>query len=370
MNKKTCGRLCSVATAALLMSALVITGCSGQSGSSESGGQQASQNYEFTLGHLNSTSHVLAFVAQEEGLFAEEGVSATLTQLDSSADLVSGLESNKLDAAFIGSVPTLVNQASGHDISIFGGAMTNGHGYVIKSKYTEGLDSWDVSILKGKTVAVPRTTIQELELYEILKEHGLSYGEGDDADVKIVYFESQKDAYNAFASDEIDAVSTYSPYTSIAVADGNSVVYTCSHEDIFKDQPCCRQVALTDNLASEPEKYEAFERALIKAYAFYKANKEQTVKDVKTYIDIPEDEIAYELYEPDYADSNPDPAKVATTKLKDDTVEFGYIEKDFDLDSLYNIDIYKRALDAVAAEDPDNEYYKQLEEGYEKANVS
>lgn len=356
--------LAAIAAAGALAASLALAGCA----DAESGANAAAQGdttWEFNLGHLNSTAHVLGFVALEEGFFAEEGLNATTTQFSSQSELVSGLEAGKLDAAFLGSVPTLANQASGHDISIFGGAMSNGHGYVIDSKYTEGLDHWDVTILKGRTVAVPRTTIQELELYEILSEYGLTYGEGDDTDVKIVYFESQKDAYNALASDEIDAVSTYSPYTSIAVADGYSVVYSCSDVDIFKNQPCCRQVALTDALQADPEKYEAFERALIKAYNFFQTNREQTIQDVKKHIDIPEDQIEYELYTPNYAESNPDPDKQATETLKARAVEFGYIE-DFDLGPLYNTDIYRNALAAVIAENPDNTIYQGLQEHFDQ----
>lgn len=322
---------------------------------------QEQAGYQVTIGHLNSTAHLLAFVANEEGFFSDEGIDATLAQFDSSAELVAGLESEKLQVALIGSVPTLVNQASGHDISVFGGAMTNGHGYVIKSKYTDGLDKWDPTILKGKNVAVPRTTIQELELYEICKKYGLTYGEGDGYDVNITYFESQKDAYNALANDSIDAVSTYSPYTSIAVAEGHSIVYNCYEEDIFENQPCCRQVALTSALEANPDLYTAVERALIKAYAFYKddANREKVIADVKTYIDIPENEIEYEVFTPGYCDSNPDPDKQATSKLKDEAVDFGYLE-DFDLDAHYNTSVYDDALASLEKEEPSSSFYADL----------
>lgn len=356
------GAVALVAFCALALAG--ISGCSSSSSSSNAGSGSAgsaSQTYEVNIGHLNSTAHLLAFVAQEEGFFAEEGVNAKLTQFSSASELVSGLESEKLQVAFIGSVPTLVNASNGHDISVFGGAMTNGHGYVIKSKYTEGLSSWDPTILKGKNVAVPRTSVQELELYQICSKYGMTYGEGDGYDVRITYFESQKDAYNAFSSAEIDAVSTYSPYTSIAVADGASIVYKCYEEDIFENQPCCRQVALTSELSSNPEKYEAVERALIKAYAFYKdpANKQATIADVKKYIDIPEDEIEYEIFTPDYCDSNPDPDYQATFSLKDEAVKFGYL-KDFDLDAHYNTSIYDAALASLEKQDSSNQRYKDL----------
>lgn len=295
-------RIFSAVVLAMVVVSLALAGCSKTT-------EQTAAKQQFNLGHLNSTAHVLAFVAQEEGYFSDEGLEANLTQFSSGSELVSGLESGKLDAAFIGSVPAIVNQASGHDVTIFGGAMSNGHGYVIKSKYTQGLGSWDVSILKGKNVAVPRNTVQDLELQQILTKYGLTWSTDEGAaDVHIVYFDSQKDAYAALANDQIDAVSCYSPYTSVAVAAGYSIVYQCSDIDIFHNQPCCRQVASTSALQAQPQKFEAFERALIKAYDFYKTNHDQTVADVKKYIDIPDDEIAYELYQ-GYADSNPDPDK-------------------------------------------------------------
>ncbi|MGN0261737.1 MAG: ABC transporter substrate-binding protein [Eggerthellaceae bacterium] len=368
MKRKIAAAVC----AATLTAAFSLAGCSTAPSDStdpetnEAATEEAAASYTINLGHLNSTAHVLAFVAEEEGFFDEEGVDATLTQFSSGSELVAGLESENLDVALIGSVPTLVNQSSGHDISIFGGAMSNGHGVVIDSKYTEGLDDWDVTILKGKNVAVPRNTIQELELYEALSEAGLTYGEGEDFDVQLTLFESQKDAYNALSNETIDAVTTYSPYASIAVASGYSVVYNCADIERFQNQPCCRQVALTSALEAEPEKFEAFERAMIKAYDFYKNNQAETIQDVQKYIDIPEDQIEYELYTEGYCDSNPDPDFDATEALKTDALGFGYIENDFDLSEKYNLDVYSNALDSLIESDPDNTVYQDLKEHFEQ----
>ncbi len=325
----------------------------------------ADDRTHFGIGHLNSTAHVLAFVAKEEGYFDEEGIDAELTQFSSGSELVAGLESGKLQVALIGSVPTLVNQSTGHEISIIGGAMTNGHGIVIDPQYTEGLDSWDVTILKGRTVAVPRTTVQELETLQVLAEYGLTYAEDDSADVKIVYFASQSDAYNALASAEIDAVTTYSPYMSRAVEDGYSVVYSCSDEEIFENQPCCRQVALTSALEQDTAPYVAFERAIIRAWHFYRTEQEGTVADVHKYIPIDEELIDYELYSGEYADSNPDPDKQACIKLKESAVEFGYLE-DYDIEPYFNTDIYAQALASIIEENPDDELYQELQKHFDE----
>jgi NitT/TauT family transport system substrate-binding protein len=316
----------------------------------------------FKLGHLNSTAHLLAFVAQEEGFFKEECLNAELLLFSSSGEMVQGLNSGSLDAALIGSVPTITFQSQGNPITIFGGAMTNGHGYVIKPEFTEGLDDWDITILRGRNVASVKNSVQDLELLMLLDEAGLVPGK----DVNVVYFDSQKDAYNALQGAEIDAASVYSPYASLAQSQGYEVIYYCSEEELFHNQPCCRQVAPTKALLDKPNTYTAFERALIKAYKFSQENQDKTIADVKKYIDIEDDLLRTEIYG-GYSFSVPDPDRIATAELKEKVVEFGYTE-DYDIDTLYNTDIYKNALDSILYEYPDDAVYKELAIRFEESN--
>ena len=319
----------------------------------------APEKTDINIGYLNSTAHLLAFVAQEEGYFKEEGLKVTLTQFSSAAELVNGLESDKLDVAFIGSVPTLTFQSQGHDVSIFGGAMTNGHGYVIKSEFADK-DELGVEILKGRNVASVKNSVQDAELQILLKNAHIEIGEGDDK-VNIVYFDSQKDAYAALLNSSIDAASVYSPYASLAKSQGYKVVYYCAHEKALENQPCCRQVAKTSALSDNPNTYIALERAFIKAYHFTQTDHEGTVKDVKKYIDIDEDFIDTEVYG-GYSVSSPDPDKKGTLTLKDTIIELGYTD-DYDIEPYYNTDIYKTALESIIAEGSD-EIYKLLEDHF------
>lgn len=363
MNKKILNKKLA---AGILAVSLLLTGCNNtENPSDESGQSQTSQlsKTDFQIGHLNSTAHLLAFVAKEEGYFEEEGLNVTLTQFSSAAELANGLTSGKLDAAFIGSVPIITFQSNGQDLTIFGGAMTNGHGYVIKKKFTDGLSDWDINILKGKNVASVKNSVQDAELQILLKNAGIEIGEGSDK-VNIVYFDSQKDAYNAIKNDSIDAASVYSPYASLAESEGYSIVYRCSEEEALANQPCCRQVAPTSALSEHSNSYTAFERALIKAYKFSQENQEQTIEDVKVYIDIDEEFIRTEVYG-GYGTSNPDPDKIGTEKLKDEIVALGYTN-DYDIDSLYNISIYEDALNSLIEENPNDEIYKQLLEHFEQ----
>ena len=315
---------------------------------------------DINIGYLNSTAHLLAFVASEEGYFKDEGLNVTLTQFSSAAELVNGLESQKLDVAFIGSVPTLTFESQGHEISVFGGAMTNGHGYVIKSEYADK-DEAGVEILKGRNVASVKNSVQDAELQILLRDANIEIGEGADK-VNIVYFDSQKDAYAALLNSTIDAASVYSPYASLAKSQGYKVVYYCAHEKALENQPCCRQVARTEALSSYPNTYTAIERAFIKAYHFTQSDHEGTVKDVKKYIDIEEDFIDTEVYG-GYSVSSPDPDKQGTVTLKNTIVELGYTD-DFDIEAHYNTDIYKKALDSILAENSD-EIYTSLKEHFD-----
>ena len=319
----------------------------------------APEKTDINIGYLNSTAHLLAFVAQEEGYFKEEGLKVTLTQFSSAAELVNGLESDKLDVAFIGSVPTLTFQSQGHDVSIFGGAMTNGHGYVIKSEFADK-DEAGVEVLKGRNVASVKNSVQDAELQILLKNAHIEIGEGKDK-VNIVYFDSQKDAYAALLNSSIDAASVYSPYASLAKSQGYKVVYYCAHEKALENQPCCRQVAKTSALNSNPNTFTAIERAFIKAYHFTQSDHDKTIKDVKKYIDIDEEFIDTEVYG-GYSVSSPDPDKQGTLTLKDTIIELGYTD-DYDIEPYYNTDIYKKALDSILAENSDD-IYKSLEEHF------
>ena len=315
---------------------------------------------DINIGYLNSTAHLLAFVAQEEGYFKEEGLKVTLTQFSSAAELVNGLESDKLDVAFIGSVPTLTFQSQGHDVSIFGGAMTNGHGYVIKSEFADK-DEEGVEILKGRNVASVKNSVQDAELQILLKNAHIEIGEGKDK-VNIVYFDSQKDAYAALLNSTIDAASVYSPYASLAKSQGYKVVYYCAHEKALENQPCCRQVAKTSALNDSPNTYTALERAFIKAYHFTQEEHDKTIKDVKKYIDIDEEFIDTEVYG-GYSVSSPDPDKKGTVTLKDTIIELGYTN-DYDIEPYYNTDIYKNALESILSEGSDD-IYQSLKEHFD-----
>jgi NitT/TauT family transport system substrate-binding protein len=333
----------------------------------------AKELIDFQLGGAGTNpSYMLGFVAKEEGFFQEEGLNVTISLFSNNQESIAALESGKLDASFLGSVPTIAAIATGHDLSIFGGAMSNGHGLVLKTKFIPpGYKRGDISVLKGRTISTAKYTMWDYELQVILKKNGIEIGEGPDK-VNIVYFPGPTAAYNALAGNEIDGNTVAPPHTSIAKADGHTVVYFCNELTNefpeFENQPCCRQIALTSALAAKPELYIAFDRAIIKAYKFSQENHEKAAEDVSKYILLDKKVVESELFS-GYAFTHPDPDKKATTVLKKDVVEFGFTDGvDYDLEKHYNTDIYKKALAQILAGNPNDSVYKTLETRFNSGN--
>ena len=318
----------------------------------------------FNLGTLATTGHILAFVAKEEGFFEEEGLDVEINRFSSAAEMSAALEGEKLDAAFFGCVPAITFQSQGHDLTIFGGAMTNGHGYVIKKEsMEEGKEG--LELLVDKKVAVAKFSVMDAELKMLLKEAGIEYGD-DEGQVHIEYFDTPGECYAALSNKEIDAACVFSPYISRSENEGYEKVYLCAELESCEDQPCCRAIAEASNFKENPEMFVAFERALIKAYKFYQENHEETIADAGNYIDLDADILDMELYA-GYGSSNPDPGKKATLAFKDVLLDLGIIE-DYDIEPLFNLDIYREALDSILAEYPDDEFYQAMDEHYEECN--
>ena len=108
--------------AALLLFSSAVTGCA------ESNAAVSSQENVASLkvGYLPSPGHLLYFVAQEEGLFRDEGLNTELVMFGENNSELAALESGKIDVGAFGSSELVTFLADGHDLTVFGGAMIAG----------------------------------------------------------------------------------------------------------------------------------------------------------------------------------------------------------------------------------------------------
>ncbi|MDG4766533.1 ABC transporter substrate-binding protein [Solwaraspora sp. WMMD406] len=156
-------------------------------------------------------------VAQEQGLFEENGVDVELTYFDSYTDSLTALATGNLDA----NSQTLNDTLS----SVSGGATqtvvlvndnSTGNDQIIAAP---GIDS--VADLAGKRIAIEEGTVDHYLLLLALAEAGLS---ADDVEISPLLTDA---AAAAFLAGQVDAVGAFAPFTTTALGrEGSTAIAT------------------------------------------------------------------------------------------------------------------------------------------------
>ena len=347
-------RTIAILSVILILSA-VFSGCSDRSKTNAVGSTAEQSISKLKIGYLPSPGHLLYFVAQEEGLFADEGLDTELVMFGENNSELAALESGKIDVGAFGSSELVTFLGDGHKISVFGGAMIAGHGLIVKPQLVEGIpeEQWSLDLLKGKNIGVEGVDSGHIVYRAAAKKLGLEDSIG------FTIFADGADAYNSLKNDDIDAAILYAPYRILAEDEGYVILSNSGAVSGFEDHVCCRQAALTSELEKSPDKYEAFLRALIRAYHFYKTDADKTISDVQKYVDVEEDSLRKDTYDYDSQIANPDPDISGMKNFYDALVYTGFVEE-FDISAGLSSELYDKALKAVAAESPDDDIYKYL----------
>lgn len=155
------------------------------------------------IGYSNWPGYWPWAIAQEEGLFAANGLQVELCWFDSYPAAVEALAAGELD----GNSQTLNDTIASVDQSVAGevGVLVNNYSFGSdKIIATQGIDR--VEDLQGKQVLVEEGTVTDFLLALALEEAGMSR-----ADVEIVSAQASEAAAD-FATGTADAIGTYSPY--------------------------------------------------------------------------------------------------------------------------------------------------------------
>ncbi|MDD3394954.1 MAG: ABC transporter substrate-binding protein [Anaerotignum sp.] len=363
MKKKGIGKLMSIMVIAMLV--ITAVGCSGEkAASSNAAGEeksdskksnQPSELVDFSIGYLPSTGHLLYFVAKDKGYFEEEGLNAELVLFSENNSMLTAMENKKLQAGALGSTNSINYLQQGHKVTVFGGAMTEGHALVVKNEVVEGVgDKADLTALKGKRIADTFGGTADV----VFRQGLINVGLDPEKDVELVSVESGSAAFAALKNDEIDGAILFTPFRKLAEDAGYTILAYSGEVKGFEKHPCCRQVALTEELEAHPDTYIKFLRALIKAYKFYQENEDETVDIIANYVDIDKDILKSETYGK-FISSNPDPDKEATIAFYNAMVNIDYVQP-FDIESGIDTLLYEQALDSIVKENPNDATYQSL----------
>ncbi|MEQ8155126.1 MAG: ABC transporter substrate-binding protein [Clostridiaceae bacterium] len=309
----------------------------------------------FNVGYLASTEDVLYFVAQEKGYFKEEGLDVKLFLFANSGEGLNAITAGKVETGPFGTAAPLTFISKGNDLTIYGGEGSEGAAIVAKPEKVDQFK--DLTNYKGKTIGTIRLATGDVVLRGALAEAGLDWKK----DLTIKEFDTPNAVLEAVKKGSVDAGVVWSPYRTLAEQQGLKIAKQSG--ELYKNHTCCRTVALTSKIKENPKDYEAFLRALIKAYKFYKANESETIDIIAKYVQIDKSVIKAETYGP-YIDSNPNPDKEAVVKFWELMNKAGYISSDIKIQNYINTDIYKNALDDILKNNPDDAVYKKLKDEF------
>lgn len=315
------------------------------------------------VGYVPEPAHGLYYVAKEKGYFKQEGVDVELYQFGSAAEGMAAVNAKKLDVGTFGTTAPLLFISKGADLTIFGGMMIGGQAIVTRPERLAELSGKDLRVYKGKKIGLVKLSTGDVVFRGALKKAGIDIKK----DLTYVEFGSPTAVVEAVKKGMVDAGLLWPPHFSLA--EKNSGLKVAHYlEEFYPKYTCCRIVGNTTHINANKDTYRKFLAGLIRAYAFYKTNQEETVEIYTRNLKISEDIVRSETYTRKVAESHPDPLKKGTLDFWQHILAAGYIPKDYPVEKHINTEIYKQALDSVAKRYPNDKIYKEMQSFHKKQN--
>jgi NitT/TauT family transport system substrate-binding protein len=315
------------------------------------------------------TIHLLAFIALDQGYYAEEGLNVVSTPVNSGAtiDTFTALLTGKLDLITGGSsMGNLLSIELDHPTVIIGGLLSGQGALMIRPGDEERWQQWDTANLAGRKIAVRRVQSSDTVLRGLMLEKGI-----DLTQIDFVEIDSYPTGIVATAKGEVDAVSV--AHSSIYNAEKQGLkIFKYLGEEMV-DLPCCRITASTELIKKYRNEYVGFLKSNIRAYKLFKTDNEKALEIAVKHLEMDEERIRRELfgygYEYGYGNLNPDPGKHRMEELYDICTDIKYLNGGKDLDEHYDVSLYEDALNAILKEYPNDPFYEEMKQVFIRDNT-
>lgn len=262
----------------------VMTGCAGGGDdSADQAGEQGSLDTVRILVNPGSNSHVPIYVAQDAGIFRENGLDV---QIVTNATAIQPLLTGDVDVAFPSPGQALIGNEQGHDLRIFMTLIDKVlQAVVVRDEPKSGDTEWPDVLrqLKGKTLGVTvRGGAVDLNLRYVLREAGLN----PDSDVTIVPTGNASAMLAAMQGKRVDGIMSLQPITAQLVTkkSGHVLVNLAKGEGPeTMNQPFITGVAAQSFIDAKPEVLDKLVKSLKQAqeYIHDSANKSKFADIVK-----------------------------------------------------------------------------------------
>jgi NitT/TauT family transport system substrate-binding protein len=302
------------------------------------------------VGHLPVTGHAKFFIAKEEGFFKAEGLDVELVEFANSADGLAALRAGKLDLGAFGTTAPLVHVAQGADIRIIGGVMGEDAAIITTAENAKTIKT--IPDLKGKKIATVRLATGDAVLRGALDDAGLNWK----TDVQIFELKNPPAVLEAVKSGQVDAGVTWGPNDVTAEAQGLKVIIRS--RTLQPGHPCCRLTVNADDLQRRPEVWEHFIRAILRAEKFANDNHEKTLDDISKYLKL-DRALIEQAYYKGYLDQTSDPNVTGIVRFWKIMLKSDFIQSDKDITKFIDTKVYEKALNSLAKENPNDEFWKK-----------
>ncbi len=157
------------------------------------------------LGGLVSDANTVLFTAEDQHLFAANGINFTLKTYDTGLETIGDLLNSKVDIAGAAEYPVVAKAFEKDNISIIASIGKSDSIYLV-GLTDRGIRN--ISDLKGKKIGIPRGTVLEFYLGRFLDLNGMSIW-----DVTLINL-PQGETTDAIDDGSVDAIVTREPYLS------------------------------------------------------------------------------------------------------------------------------------------------------------
>ena len=170
----------------------------------------------------------------------------------------------------------------------------------------------------------------------------------------------------AVKSGQVDAGLTWGPHDFTAINNGLAVVIRS--RSLSPGHPCCRLVAMEDEIKKNRETLVRFVRALLQAEKYAKEHQKETVDAIVRYVKL-DREIIRQAYYEGYLDQASDPNKEGVRNFWQTMQSSEFINSNLDITKYVETGIYEVALGSLAKENPQEPYWKALQKVFAQRDV-
>jgi len=226
------------------------------------------------VGHLVGICMSPLFYAQATGMFAAEGLKVEMKFMPNPGDALTALTGGVMQIVHIPFTNIIVAANNGAPVRIIAGSGAGG--LFLIAQGSSGIKSMkDLAAKKGTGLKIGAMRLNTFELmaYRALASAGLKYD-----DFNMVWFSDTLSMAAAFEAKAVDVVTHVEPFATRLVDKLGGVPIASNLDTWGKDGPDCVTNARIDFLEKYPQATTKYLRALLKADAEIKKNRDKAVE--------------------------------------------------------------------------------------------